>query len=176
MSSITSSTPTWGIICALKKKFHRLVRDLGCTNSGYLGVLTRYVSVQIDVIRPFLVLTLRVNCLPLLGVGRIRIVAVSGHLSVLLGVYHASWLLRRILALVLSVCALVADRRKRRSGTILLVAGLLNMLRIRLLSFNLLRLLSGGRSLAFLVLFADRLFLLFASLPLLSNLLEFCTR
>jgi hypothetical protein len=166
-----------GYHLCMKIKYHRPIRDPGRTrpSSGHSEVLERAVSIQRDAFRRFLVLTLRVDCLPLLGVGRIGIVAIGRHLSVLLRVDHASRLLRRILALVLSLAALVADRWQRRSATILLIAWLLYMLRIRLLSFNLLSLLGCSGALAFLILLPNLLFLLLAGLPLLADLFEFCT-
>lgn len=119
------------------------------------------------------VLTLRVDCLTLLAVRRVGVVAIRWHLAVLLRVDHTTRLLRCVLALVRTICSLVPNGRKRRSASILLVTGLLHVLSVRWLAVDLLSLLSGCLALALVLGLTSLLLLLLASLPLLADFLEF---
>lgn len=119
------------------------------------------------------VLTLRVDCLTLLAVRRVGVIAIRWHLAVLLRVDHATGLLRCVLALVRAICTLVPDGGKRRSAAILLVAGLLHVLSIRWLPVDLLSLLSSRLALALVLGLAGLLLLLLASFPFLADFLEF---
>lgn len=120
-------------------------------------------------VRRDLVLALLVD-LALLRIGGVRVVPITAHLSISLRVHHGALGLA-VLSLRVSVRRLIADGWQRWSAAILLIPRSWNLVRVSRLAFD----LAGLRCPLPLVLgFSGIFFFLLASLPLLSNLLEFC--